>query len=77
MCHKGRSGSIYHDTEEFLDHFDDLNHSCDFKKNEYILKLFFQSDNPSLKKDIEVIDIDEITSGNEDKIRIPLPLGKI
>ena len=74
--YKGRTGSIYHDTEEFLEHFDDLNNSCDFKKNEYCLKLFFQAENPSLRKDIEVLDIDEITGGDNDKIRIPLPLGK-
>ena len=74
--YKGRTGSIYHDTEEFLEHFDDLNNSCDFKKNEYVLKLFFQAENPSLRKDIEVLDIDEITGGDNDKIRIPLPLGK-
>lgn len=73
---KGRTGSIYHDTEEFLEHFDDLNNSCNFKKNEYILKLFFQAENPSLRKDVEVLDIDEITGGDTDKIRIPLPLGK-
>jgi len=73
---KGRTGSIYHDTEDFLDHFDDLNNSCDFKKNEYCLKLFFQSENPSLRKDIDVLDIDDITGGDDDKIRIPLPLGR-
>ncbi len=50
-----RTGDIYLDTEQFLSYFDDLNKSTDFKKNEYILKHFFQSSDPSLRKAIEVI----------------------
>ena len=50
-----RSGSLYHDVEAFIDMFDDLNKSVDFKKNEYILKHFFRSEDPSLRKDIDVI----------------------
>ena len=34
--------------------FDDLNISVDFKKNEYILKQFFRSDDASKRKPIEV-----------------------
>ena len=49
-----RSGDLYSDTEAFLSLFDDLNKSCDFKKNEYILKHFFQSSDPSLRKAISV-----------------------
>jgi hypothetical protein len=50
-----RTGDIYLDTEQFLSYFDDLNKSVDFKKNEYILKHFFQSSDPALRKTIEVI----------------------
>ena len=47
-----RTGDIYDDTELFLSYFDDLNKSADFMKNEYILKLFFQPKDKSLRKDI-------------------------
>lgn len=64
-----RSKSLYWDTETFLDLFEDLNTSIDFKKNEYILKMFFQPENEKLRKPIEVIsDPDNITAGCEDKI---------
>jgi hypothetical protein len=49
-----RSGDLYDDTEGFLSLFDDLNTSCDFKKNEYILKHFFQASDPTLRKPISV-----------------------
>jgi len=49
-----RSGDLYDDTEGFLSLFDDLNTSCDFKKNEFILKHFFQASDPSLRKPITV-----------------------
>ncbi len=50
---KYRTGNLYHDVEEFLEMFDDLNTSIDWKKNEYILKMFFQSENN--KKEIDVL----------------------
>ena len=50
-----RSKDLYEDVSLFLDYFDDLNKSIDWKKNEYILKMFFQSKDPSKRKDIEVI----------------------
>ena len=49
-----RSGDLYTDAEGFLSFFDDLNTSCDFKKNEYILKTFFQASDPALRKPISV-----------------------
>jgi len=49
-----RSKDLYLDTAAFLDMFDDLNKSVDFKKNEYILKLFFQSKDPALRKEINI-----------------------
>jgi hypothetical protein len=58
-----RSNSLFHDVTTFMEMFDDLNKSIDFKKNEYILKHFFRSSDPSLRKDIEVIKpIDSITA---------------
>jgi hypothetical protein len=64
-----RSKSLYWDTEAFLGLFEDLNKSIDFKKNEYILKMFFQPEDPSLRNPIEVIsDPDRITDGCEQQV---------
>ena len=49
-----RSGDLYADPEAFLSMFDDLNKSCDFKKNEFILKHFFQASDPALRTPISV-----------------------
>ena len=46
-----RSKDLYTDTSDFLDSFEDLNKSVDWKHNEYMLKMFFLSINrPSKKK---------------------------
>lgn len=47
-----RSQDLYQDVGAFLEMFDDLNKSIDFKKNEYILKHFFQA--PDIKNNIDV-----------------------
>ena len=61
-----RTGHFYDDVNIFMDMFDDLNKSIDFKKNEYILKHFFQSSNPELRKAIDVIKpLDSINSEDE------------
>jgi len=49
-----RTCDFYNDVEEFLDIFDDLNTSVDWKKNEYLLKMFFQSEDPTKRKEIDV-----------------------
>ena len=49
-----RSGDLYTDTEGFLSLFEDLNTSCDFKKNEFILKHFFQASDPDLRTPVSV-----------------------
>lgn len=72
-----RSRNLYDDVGQFLSMFDDLNEQVDYKKNEYILKHFFVSKDPSLRKPIDVggggeIDTDEITDGNEDEIKVPV-----
>jgi hypothetical protein len=67
-----RSKNLYDDTDTFLSFFDDLNKSADFKKNEYILKQFFQPKDPKLRKEIDVFGdgIDRIV--NDDCSRIDL-----
>jgi len=54
-----RSRDLYSDVEYYLGFFDDLNHSIDYKKNEYILKHFFRSSDPTKRVPIE-IDTDKI-----------------
>jgi hypothetical protein len=49
-----RTRNLYQDVENFLDMFDDLNKSVDFKKNEYILKHFFVPKDRSLRREIEI-----------------------
>ena len=64
-----RTKNLYWDTEAFLSLFEDLNKSIDWKKNEYVLKMFFQPEDESKRKPIEVIaDPDDITNGLEDRI---------
>ena len=50
-----RSKDLYTDVNQFMDLFDDLNTSIDWKKNEYILKMFFQAKDPKLRKEIDII----------------------
>lgn len=50
-----RTGDIYDDAENFMNIFDDLNKSIDWKKNEYLLKMFFQSSDPKDRKEISII----------------------
>ena len=63
---KLRTGHLYNDVDTFLEMFDDLNTSIDWKKNEYILKHFFVSSDPKLKKEIDVIKpLNSISSEDE------------
>ena len=75
---KYRSNILYNDVNDFMEMFDDLNHSVDFKKNEYILKHFFRSEDPSLRKEI---DIETITShdtkGGIDAFKMPVDVKYI
>ena len=64
---KYRSNSLYHDVTTFLEMFDDLNKSVDFKKNEFILKHFFRSEDPKLRKEIDVIKPIESVSSEDEK----------
>jgi hypothetical protein len=72
-----RTKSLYDDVACFIDMFDDLNKSVDFKKNEYILKHFFRSEDPSLRKEIDVITSQDEKGGidafnNPNMMKIPV-----
>jgi len=61
-----KTGDMYEDVERFLEMFDDLNEKVDWKKNEYILKHFFQPKDPRLRREIDVlVDTDKITGQDE------------
>jgi hypothetical protein len=74
-----RKKDLYQDVSDFLELFEDLNKSHNYKKNEFILKHFFQSADPSKRKDIEVISggIERISTENEDGVRIPVEVKTI
>ncbi len=73
-----RSKDLYTDVETFLDMFDDLDKSIDFKKNEYILKHFFRSKDVEGRGNIE-IDTETIVEDEEgnrpDLTKIPVGLN--
>jgi len=74
-----RSKDLYDDVSNFLDMFEDLNTSVDFKKNEFILKHFFRSEDPKLRKDIDVIaPIENISKQDEkggiDMMKLPVDI---
>lgn len=58
--HQNRTGHLSTDCCNFIDMFEDLNHSMEWKKNEYILKHFFRSADPSLRKPISVEEVKHI-----------------
>ena len=60
-----RKKHIYTDAEMFLELFDDLNKSVDFKKNEWILKHFFMPKDNKMRKEINVIADNETISGED------------
>jgi hypothetical protein len=76
---KFRCGDLYDDVASFIDMFDDLNTSIDFKKNEYILKHFFRSEDPEKRQEIEVIKpissiSSEDTKGGIDMFKLPVDI---
>ena len=78
-----RTNDLYTDVDNFIDMFDDLNHSIDWKKNEYILKMFFQSEDPNKRREIDVFQdhsfydkiLDEDEKGNPDLMKLPVSLN--
>jgi hypothetical protein len=83
---KYRKNNLYEDVDTFMDMFDDLNHSIDWKKNEYLLKHFFLSEDPSKRIDVDVISqthddydriINEDTKGGVDMMKLPVGVNYI
>jgi len=70
---KYRSQNLHEDVQTFMEMFDDLNKSVDFKKNEYVLKHFFRSENPSLRKEIDVITTAD-EKGGIDMMKLPVDI---
>ena len=66
-----RSGNLYKDCETFLDLYDDLNTSHDFKKNEWILSQFFVAKDPAKRKEIDVFK-DVETEQNPNMVYMPI-----
>jgi len=74
-----RTKDLYDDVSYFMDLFDDLNVSIDWKKNEHILRMFFQSKDPKLRKEIDVLaDTEHIMGddekGGDDLVKIPVSM---
>lgn len=81
---KYRTNDLYTDVEEFLNIFDDLNTSVDWKKNEYLLKLFFQSSSGKGNNSIDVFNqthadyeriISEDSGKGKDLMKIPININ--
>jgi len=69
-----KAGHIYTDASVFTDMFDDLNKSTDHLKNEYILKHFFRSNDPEIRKKnpvtINGMGADRIITEDEDYVKV-------
>ena len=65
--YEGRSHDLHTDAMNFTEHFEDLTNSNQHLKNEWILKHFFRSKDPQLRKPIEVegLDVNNISDANE------------
>lgn len=56
-AHEHRGPDLYANASKFLDMFEDLDKSCDYKKNEYILRHFFRPSDPEERKQKGSIDL--------------------
>lgn len=72
-----KTGDILTDSALFLDLFNDLNEVTDYRKNEFILRLFYQSGDGKLRglektlmNDDERFDFSNITQGNNEDIKV-------
>ena len=81
-----RTCHFYNDVEEFLEIFDDLNSSVDWKKNEYLLKHFFENADPKHRKPIDVHSsthddyeriLKEDSGGGIDLMKVPIEMKHI
>ena len=75
-----RSKDLFTDVSTFLDMFDDLNESVDFKKNEYVLKHFFRSSDPEKRGAVD-IDLEPIVEKDEgdrlDLTKVPVGMKMV
>jgi hypothetical protein len=67
-AHEHRSPDLYTNANTFLDMFEDLDKSCDYKKNEFILRHFFRPSDLEERKARGPIDLvrDFITKNDEE-----------
>jgi hypothetical protein len=73
-----RTKDLFEDVGTFMDMFEDLNKSIDFKKNEYILKHFFRSADPALRTAIDVEKISkEDEKGGIDMFKLPVSMKQL
>lgn len=63
--YEGRSKDLYTDAMNFTEHFEDLTESNQHLKNEWVLKHFFRSADPSKRKPIEIEGLGNISDANE------------
>lgn len=63
--YEGRTKDLYSDSVHFTDLFEDLTESNHHLKNEWVLKHFFRSKDPSKRKAIEIEGLDNISDANE------------
>ena len=80
---KYRTNDLYTDVDNFMDMFDDLNHSIDWKKNEYILHHFFLSEDPAKRRTVDNLSQDhsfydkilaEDEKGGKDIMKLPVDI---
>ena len=79
-----RTNDLYRDVDDFMDIFDDLNKSIDWKKNEYILMQFFRAEDPSKRKPVDNLSqdhsfyekiLEEDEKGGRDLMKLPVQLN--
>jgi hypothetical protein len=66
--YQNRTGDLYTDARHFINLFDDLEKEHNHLKNEFILKHFFRSADPSLRKPISIggASVNDITDQDDD-----------
>ena len=71
-----RKKDLYVDASDFLEFFNDLTKDTDFKYNEFVLKHFFRSSDPSKRQAIEVIGPDRI-DGEDKGVRLAVDVKTV
>ena len=68
-----RANDLFHDTHDFLDYFEDLDSSIDYKKNEFILRQFFMPKDEEERRKMPPIDLNNIMHDDENGAGIRVP----